>query len=626
MLILSSALLFDINPVYVVMFSLLWKFFDWGSSSKSARKMDVASAGLMKRVDKDTKDTNSSNEYDYVLLGNNIGTYFAAALLSRAGYSCCIVCCPLNYPPSEVLPTGWAAPIPLQCGSVTNVTLYQNLLDMAQNLDPGRRVIFKPVGSAESLYTHSMICSTHLRCKKNSKQKAMVTPLFTGKDVLASIVSYKSSSDETNLVILFQKVRKCFESVKIYLTSKISRKATQIPKDFFELSAHTCKSIIHHLCIGNSLFDRIGVLAMFGADSEASSTESLSVLSLASAINSCEDGIFVPEGGISYILKNLSDVILASGGAILKDALAEGLVLEKDATDQTFATGVKLWGDDSSSSVLAKKGVLSGLGILCTYCKLLPSHLVGEKTRMTLKEYVERVPKLIVIFEVNGTKEKLGLSSVKYVESKEQKIGDTLVDKDGETLAQNHFKIWSPTVHDNKLSQCFDGRNVVIVEMCADSSMVKAAEFLGFSHCPISNNIDDCSNTKHKRDPIIFSSITTNHSEKNIGHPVILSDSSIENIKEKARMKVLAVYPKCQDNIMNIHVVPPFVGGHKSSANVRRFTSDISPEDPNIRGLYLCSEDLGVPGMQGDIQAGYMGACAALNYSCSSFGSRIPFN
>ena len=86
---------------------------------------------------------------------------------------------------------------------------------------------------------------------------------------------------------------------------------------------------------------------------------------------------------------------------------------------------------------------------------------------------------------------------------------------------------------------------------------------------------------------------------------------------------MLSIYPNCQDKVVNIHVEPPFIGGHRISANTGRYISAIKPEDIDVQGLYLCSEDLSVPGMQGELQAGYLGVCAALNYSCSILRKRI---
>ena len=619
-LLLLSAFLFDINPLYVVVFSLIWKLLRKELSSKVGIKSDVISVALSKKVDIEdgnTKRADPSREYDYVLIGNNIGTHFTAALLSKAGFSCCIVCCPLNYPPLEVHPMGWAAPIPIQYGRVTNVTLYQNLLDMAQEIDPITRVIFKPIGSADSLHTHSVLHSSHARYSKDSVQKLVVIPLFTGSSALASILASRSSSDRSSLVRLFRTISKCFGSIKTYLTMKISTTALEVPKDFLELSTHTCKSIIQQNRVGNSLFESISMLSIFGSGGEPTPAEHLCVLSLASAISSCEEGIFVPKGGLSCVLKLFNDAVLASSGVILKDASIEDLIIEKNTSEQTFVKGVQLLED---APLLARRGVFSGLGILCTYCKLLPPSMVDEKTRENLKDYVEGRPKMSVIFEVSGTMEYLNLSDTEYLECEERKISDSTEHEDINVLVQSYVKLWCPTVQDDILSKCYGGRSIIIVEMCADDSIVKVAEFSGFSGI----DCDKLARTDKKGGPMLYFTPKIDHSKKNIGHAVALSDSTIRKIKERAERKVLAVYPRCRGNILKIHVVPPFVGGHRLSANIKRYTSEFKLEDQIVRSLYFCSEDLGVPGMQGELQAGYMGVCSALNYSCPIIGSKIP--
>lgn len=389
-----------------------------------------------------------------------------------------------------------------------------------------------------------------------------------------------------------------------------------MPKSFSEVSAHSCKSIIRQICNENALLDIVGMLSIFGADGEPSLAVNLSGLSIASVVNSCEDGKFVPEGGMSCIIKVLKNAILSSGGVIMKDASVQELIIEANKSDQSTIRGVKLY---DGANVTAKMGVVSGLGILCTYCNLLPPSMVGEKNRAILKEYVELWPKLLVLFEVRGSKEDLGLSDVEYLECGGQVCADRIEDEN-DCLTRGYVKVWCPTVNDDTLSQHYGGGNIIIVEMCADSTMVKATEFSGFSNVtPLLNH----SVKAEAGGPILFSTNTKHHPNKSLGYPILLSDSSIRKIKERATLKMLSIYPNCQDNVVNIHVEPPFMGGHRISANSGRYIGAIKPEDADVQGLYLCSEDLSVPGMQGELQAGYLGVCAALNYSCSILRKRI---
>merc|ERR1711871_1758531 len=75
-LLLLSALFADINPFYVVIFSLFWKLLERGLSSKSRTKGNVISVAREEIPGDENggiKVADSSGEYDYVLIGNNIG-------------------------------------------------------------------------------------------------------------------------------------------------------------------------------------------------------------------------------------------------------------------------------------------------------------------------------------------------------------------------------------------------------------------------------------------------------------------------------------------------------------------------------------------------------------------------
>jgi hypothetical protein len=95
-----------------------------------------------------------------------------------------------------------------------------------------------------------------------------------------------------------------------------------------------------------------------------------------------------------------------------------------------------------------------------------------------------------------------------------------------------------------------------------------------------------------------------------------LSEGLRRKAIDRALARLAAVYPKAQGAaVKSTHVVMPRTGGgHSLAPTCARFTADINAST-NIRNLFLCGADLASPGLQGDFQAGYLGASAALGYS-----------
>ena len=60
--------------------------------------------------------------------------------------------------------------------------------------------------------------------------------------------------------------------------------------------------------------------------------------------------------------------------------------------------------------------MVSGVGALCTYTRLLPPEAVSETARKAMSLLVETRPKVLVVFWLHGTLSELGLSSTDYLE------------------------------------------------------------------------------------------------------------------------------------------------------------------------------------------------------------------
>ncbi|RYG97566.1 hypothetical protein EON65_52675 [archaeon] len=133
---LTAAFLFSVNPFYVSIFVLLlWLV---GGSKKTPKKYKQPSKTTTYKpptpnqsLKQPASAVSASKEYDYVLLGSDLSTLYAAALLSRCGYSCCVLQ-PAALAAISVQPEGTPCAAPLQPSVVCKVERYQVM--SAQNV------------------------------------------------------------------------------------------------------------------------------------------------------------------------------------------------------------------------------------------------------------------------------------------------------------------------------------------------------------------------------------------------------------------------------------------------------------------------------------------------------------
>ena len=119
------------------------------------------------------------------------------------------------------------------------------------------------------------------------------------------------------------------------------------------------------------------------------------------------------------------------------------------------------------SELLAAKGVVSGLGLIYTYTKLMPGQPLSEKTGNALSRVQEARPKIRVILWVQGTQESLCLSNADYVE-----VASQPRDGDINGFIGSYLRVWSPSARDpNHLKRCGEIQTLV-VEFEADDTLV----------------------------------------------------------------------------------------------------------------------------------------------------------
>jgi hypothetical protein len=86
---LIAAFIFNVNPLHVTVLTIVYWIF---SSKKSIPKGFVRLSTV----------ATESNQFDHVLIGNDIATLYTAALLTRNGHKCCVLE-PIDGPLQQVL-------------------------------------------------------------------------------------------------------------------------------------------------------------------------------------------------------------------------------------------------------------------------------------------------------------------------------------------------------------------------------------------------------------------------------------------------------------------------------------------------------------------------------------------
>ena len=87
---LSALLIFNVNPLYVVLVaSVFWLLTPSGKRTpRQYKKLSKESKTIIKHS---ITATSTTYTYDHVLIGSDIGTLYTAALLAKNGHRCCVL-------------------------------------------------------------------------------------------------------------------------------------------------------------------------------------------------------------------------------------------------------------------------------------------------------------------------------------------------------------------------------------------------------------------------------------------------------------------------------------------------------------------------------------------------------
>jgi hypothetical protein len=184
-------------------------------------------------------------------------------------------------------------------------------------------------------------------------------------------------------------------------------------------------------------------IAAAGADEPLCAVD-CSGYTLANALQSAAQGVFYPAGGASAIAAALVHTITQAGGVVYCNAEVREVVLEEvPGTKSVKTTGVTVAvtnarssptpappssidaleakSDENSSNSSdvtfhAEKSVISGLGVIATFTKVIPAEAISAATRQMLAGLREVRPVVKVVYWLRGDATALGLSSTDYYE------------------------------------------------------------------------------------------------------------------------------------------------------------------------------------------------------------------
>ena len=138
-----------------------------------------------------------------------------------------------------------------------------------------------------------------------------------------------------------------------------------------------------------------------------------------------QSGMYCIHGGYNGLRESFVRSIRYSGGSVVHDVPIQQIeVTTPSSNGASTATGVIC---GMGNCVKAAKGVISGMGMLCTMMRLLPSHV---DTRQEMGALREMCPKMYVILRVSASSLQASVSDEKlfmgtYVECNEVRIDPT---------------------------------------------------------------------------------------------------------------------------------------------------------------------------------------------------------
>lgn len=384
--------------------------------------------------------------------------------------------------------------------------------------------------------------------------------LRAGANSLMFDLSLKHALDKASLASFLQTIVAAQAFITEFLITKtgiigVEAVKKEGLKNFSDLAAATCDQIVGAVTGAYDACEALAALSV-ASSTQAVSSNRASALGIALAINSGETGRFYPVSlassdktlqalvGDSSLMQSLARTVISHGSDIVVASIA-GLVGENNRV-----TGVEL--DIQGREILASCGVVSGLGAIHSYTKLMPGQPLSAVTAGTLAKLVEARPKIKVLFWLEGTVSSLGLSTADYIE-----IGSQPRDSDSSAFTNSYVCIWSPSAKDAGWTEVVQ---TLVVEFEVDDTLVALkSTALSVGGMLVSG-------------PQVYESISRTESDA-ATHELYLSKGQLDHYTSRAEAKLLALYPLAAGKVVHQHVLPPVLGGHRVAEAASKYST-----------------------------------------------------
>ena len=224
-------------------------------------------------------------------------------------------------------------------------------------------------------------------------------------------------------------------------------------KAFYKFSDKTTYEVLKSITNNEEL---IKVLSGQYGDYGLPPKQSSFVMHAAVARHYFSGGSF-PIGGSSKIVETVDKVIEKAGGTILITAEVDQIIIEKNS-----ATGVKM----SDGKTFFAKNIISGAGIMTTYNKLLPKHIVEKhQLKEQLKTVKRSVSHACLYIGLNGSPEELKLPKTNYWIYPDHIDHDTAIENYVNDLDQDFPVVYIsfPSAKDPDWSNRYPGKSTIDV-------------------------------------------------------------------------------------------------------------------------------------------------------------------
>lgn len=358
--------------------------------------------------------------------------------------------------------------------------------------------------------------------------------------------------------------------------------------------------------VASPLLSILSAVSAVGAKEGLVASEA-SALNLALGLVGAAEGVFWPVGGYSAVVKTLCGAIRQSGGEVYGDVKVKRVLLSTaqsaTATAVYRAEGVEVAvgrGAESHSVVLkASQSVVSSMGVLCSYTRLLPASGVtalSAETRAALNGLTETRPRHKVVYwidcsttsvESGVSAQDLGLTSSDYFEIGSRSSGgedeSSVTSSSGSDAVSDskYLHIWCPSAKDPSWKHKV---HVVVVEFDAsdalfqvkDVSVQKAVS----SGSETNASIVEAEEATTIEVPSSSSSSVGASSSSSVasclGQTLSLNKTTLSTIRSYADSRLSHAFPQVMQHIVCVSVQQIRVGGHTLANTTQKYVSPIS--------------------------------------------------